>query len=188
MLDIATRPSPSTGQAAIGLPFDWQLVPPTQAVDHPWHACAVSTGVPEHYVDVLAVYAISLEDTLHTAITLSLFTDRRARDDEALPYGALDRRGWVGAEFLGDVTDWWGSAFWLLYVSKSDIDILERARFAAQEALAWLVSTGVASRVEVEALWVADDRLAIRPRIFQGSLASPVYDVLWGTTIRRGGA
>jgi phage gp46-like protein len=186
MFDIATRTTPTPTQTAFTVPFDWRLTAPTQPAPHPWHAFAVSTGQPEHYADMLAVYALNTEDTLQTAVVISLFTDRRARADESLPYGITDRRGWLGAEFVNDDQgDFWGSAFWLLFVTKVNTDILERARFAGQEALAWLVSTGVATKVTVESEWVGD-RLAIRPRIYQGALASPVYDVLWGTTLRRG--
>jgi phage gp46-like protein len=185
MLDIATRPVQSASQ--VGLPFDWRLLPPGVQQAHAWHDYATATGAPDHYVDQLAVYSVALEDSLQTAIILSLFTDRRARDDEALPYGVRDRRGWLGDELLGSQAGEWGSGLWLIYASKVTTDVLERARFAAQEALTWLVDTGVASRVEVEALWTADDRLAIRPRIYQGDAANPIYDVLWGTTIRRGG-
>lgn len=187
MFDIATRPNPVASNAALALPFDWQMVPPTASVPHPWTDFATGTGAPQINVELLQVWAICTEDTLHTAVTISLFTDRRARADEALPYGVTDRRGWVGEEFVSDdAGDFWGSAFWLLFVTKATTDILERARFAAKEALAWMVQTEVASKVEVEALWLADNRLAIRPRIFQGKQASPVYDVLWGTTIKRG--
>ncbi|MFT4191680.1 MAG: phage GP46 family protein [Comamonas sp.] len=191
MFDIATRPQPSTTDAAavFGVPFDWRLAPPTAVaqaayVDH-------RTGVAVAGVEALATYALALEDTLQTAIILSLFSDRRAGRDDALPLGQTDRRGWVGDEYMGDDfqgrTDAWGSGLWLCYVSKATAGVLERARFEAQEALAWLVRDEIASRVAVTAAWAGErqDRLAVRPQVYKPGQVQPVYDVLWGTSIRR---
>jgi len=189
MFDVATRPQPSrTPSAALGLPFDWRLTAPAPAANYPWTDYTGPTGVPQPYVDVLATYALELEDTLSTAVIISLFTDRRAGRDDVLPLNQTNRRGWVGDEFMGDGfdtrTDAWGSMLWLCYVTKLTADVLERARFAAQEALAWMVRDGIASRVDVTAEWVGE-RLAVRPTIYQAGQAAPVYDVLWGTSLRR---
>lgn len=185
MFDIATR-TPTTGRT----PFDLQLLTPLPASAYAWHDFATADGEPITYAEQLRTFALGLEPTLQTAIVLSLFTDRRAGPDDALPAGVTDRRGWVGEEFVGDGEPW-GSLLWLLYTGKATADVLERARFAAQEALDWMVRDGVASRVVVTAEWVAAEgaeRLAIRPQIYQGDDAAPVYDVLWGTSLRRGGA
>ena len=59
----------------------------------------------------------------------------------------------------------------------------------AQESLDWMVREGVASKVEVQALWVGGtqgSRLAIRPQIFQPEQSSPVYDVLWALSVEKG--
>lgn len=190
MFDIATRPNPTKGTAAIGgVPFDWRLAPPLPLSDYPWHNYATHDGVPATTVESLATYALALEDTLQTAIYISLFSDRRAGVDDRLPAGVTDRRGWVGDEFVADDGDAWGSKLWLLYSGKATADVPERARFAVKEALAWMIDTGVASLIEAEALWVPGtlgERLAIRPQIYQPQQAAPVYDVLWGTTIARG--
>lgn len=194
MFDIATRPQPvSTDPAAVfGVPFDLRLVAPLPAAAYPYTSFVNDTGAPQPSVDVLATYAMELEDTLATAVTLSLFTDRRAGRDDPLPRNVTDRRGWVGEEFMGQGvapvgSDAWGSALWLIYTSKTIVDVLERARFAAQEALAWLVRDGIASRVDVKTEWVGTraDRLAVRPTIYQPQQVRPVYDVLWGTSIKR---
>lgn len=190
MFDIATRPSTPSSGAPSGVPFDWRLVSPLPATDHPWTHYGAPDGVPEAYVEQLQTYAVELEPTLQTAIIQSLFTDRRAGRDDVLPRGVVNRRGWVGDEFVSP-DDAWGSHLWLLWSGKSTVDVLERARFAAQEALAWMVRTEVASRVVVTAEWVdgaTGARLAIRPQIYQPERSTPVYDVLWGTTITRGAA
>ena len=131
---------------------------------------------------------MALEDTLNTAIILSLFTDRRAGRDDRLPLNDTDRRGWLGDEFMGsDQADAWGSALWIWAVGKTTDQTLEGARFAAEESLAWLIRDGIAERVEVTASWVGErrDRLAVRPVIYKPGQVAPVYDVLWGTSIRR---
>ena len=42
---------------------------------------------------------LGADDGLRTAVQLSLFTDRRAEDDDVLPANDGDRRGWLGDEF-----------------------------------------------------------------------------------------
>lgn len=193
MFDVATRPQPKTTDAAsvFGMPFDWRLVQPGPAASYPWKDFVQPDGVPAVYADVLATYSMELEDTLQTAIIISIFTDRRAGRDDKLPQGETDRRGWVGDEFMSEDfdarSDPWGSLLWTCYVGKSSQEVAERARFAVSEALAWMVRDGIVSRVEVTAQWTGErqDRLAIRPAIYKPDQVAPVYDVLWGTSIRR---
>lgn len=189
MFDIATRPPSKTASGSgLSLPFDWSLLTPTAPSAYPWSDFTGLDGVVQRGVEQLQTFALELEPTLQTAITISLFTDRRAGRDDRLPAGVTDRRGWVGDEFMnpGEET---GSLMWLLYVGKVTPDVLARAKFTCSEALAWMVRTEVASRVVVDASWVATakgDVLAVRPQIYQADQASPVYDVLWGTSLLRG--
>lgn len=89
---------------------------------------------------------------LETAVIISLFTDRRARDDDELPDpNNPDRRGWWGDLTSKFSNDQIGSRLWLLERSKTTEDIPARAKKYAEESLAWLVEDGVAVRVEVEA-------------------------------------
>lgn len=196
MFDVATRPSSTFANAAdaasaFGLPFDWRLVAPGPTASYPWKDFSQPNGVPVAYADMLAVYALELEDTLQTAVILSLFSDRRATPDDKLPMNVTDRRGWVGDEFAAADADAqpdpWGSRLWLCYGGKSSAELLEKARFAAAEALQWLVRDGIASRVDVATQWTGErmDRLAVRPAIYKPNQVRPVYDVLWGTSVRR---
>lgn len=183
MFDLATRP-PKTGY----LPFDLQLLQPLPAADMPWHDFASPNGQPASYVVRLQTFALGLEPTLQTAIVLSLFTDRRAGPDDVLPRGVADRRGWVGEAFVGNGKPW-GSHLWLVTRGKSDKDKPARAKFACEEALSWMLDDGLASRIVVSAEWVTgtnSERLAVRPQIWQGQDSSPVYDVLWATSVQRG--
>lgn len=101
------------------------------------------------------------EDSLRTAVILSLFLDRRAEDDDILPNDSDDRRGWW-ADTVAPMTDYGigggsasgdriGSRLWLLCREKQLAGVLDRARHYAQEALAWLVEDGVATAVRVTA-------------------------------------
>lgn len=197
MFDLATRPQPDTASlsALAGVPFDLRLTPPAAATAYPYTDLVNTTGGPLAGTQVLATYALALEGGLATAVMLSLFTDARAGNDDTLPLRQTDRRGWVGDEFMraadagagASGQDPWGSLLWLHYAGKASGDVLERARFAAQEALAWLVRDGIASRVDVVTQWVGPraDRLAVRPTVWQPAQVQPVYDVLWGTSIQR---
>lgn len=100
---------------------------------------------------VLADGDLAGDGGLSTAIILSLFTDRRAAPDDALPAGASDPRGWWGD--LAPLAPGYqlGSRLWLLGREKQTPEVLARAQWYAEEALAWLVETGAASRVSVAA-------------------------------------
>ena len=188
MFDLATCPQ----QNRPGLPFDWGLLPPCPLQSHPYYDWTADDGVPVAGSEMLAVYSLALEDSLQTAVILSLFTDARALPDDKLPPGQTDRRGWVGEEFMTPAdgstfdarADAWGSRLWLCHTGKIGGDALELARFTAQEAMAWMVRDGIASRVSVTAEW-AGERLAVRVAIYQPGQIGPVYDVLWGTALKR---
>lgn len=190
MFDLATRPQPNTlsAGAVFGVPFDWRLVPPLPAAALPFTDFANPTGAPVQSAELLATYAMQLEDTLATAIIISLFTDKRAGRGDKLPFNETNRRGWVGDEFMASSAtarrDDWGTLLWLIYIGKVTADIPAFAEFTCKEGLAWLVKSGIASRVTVAAQWVGD-RLAIRPQIYKPEQITPVYDALWGTSIRR---
>lgn len=126
------------------------------------------------------------DDGLDTAILISLFTDARARPDDAIPNGD-DPRGWWGDAFAaaGDET---GSRLWLLSREKQTAQTLERARTYARESLSWLIADGVATSVEitVEAQKTGsgtNDRLAIGVEITRPTgPARSRYDYIWDQT------
>jgi phage gp46-like protein len=88
---------------------------------------------------------------LHTALLLSLFTDRRAEDDDELPSEGGDRRGWWADELSEVDGDLFGSRLWLLDRSARRVDVIPLAEDAAREAVAWLVDDGVVERIDVTA-------------------------------------
>ena len=95
---------------------------------------------------------IILDDSLETAVIVSLFSDRRAEDDD--PVDLSDRRGWWG-DLLSDVPgDQIGSRLWQLARAKQVPESLNMAEEFAKEALAWMIEDGVAMAVECTAEYV----------------------------------
>lgn len=105
------------------------------------------------------------DDGLQTAVIISLFTDRRARADDALPGAEDDRRGWWADAYPEVAGDEIGSRLWLLARAKQTDETLNRARDYALEALQWLVEDGVASTVNVTATWVQPGALELQAQV-----------------------
>lgn len=95
--------------------------------------------------------AMTPENSLTTAVTLSLFTDRLANVDDTLPDESQDRRGWWADALSGETHDKIGSRLWLLNREKQTTNVLRRAEDYAYEALEWLIEDGIASSVTVTA-------------------------------------
>lgn len=126
--------------------------------------------------------ALATDEGLRTAVLISLFTDARASEDAEMPEAGDDRRGWWGDQFADDAgpeagtandRNRIGSLLWLLGRAKATTANLQLARRSCEDALAWLVRDGVASRVavEVEALLVEGSkrRLAIGVDVYRPS-------------------
>lgn len=77
-----------------------------------------------------------VEESIELLVTASLYTWRRARDDDKVPEGKT-RMGWFADPDLG-------SRLWLLDGSDP-----VKAKEYAEEALAWLITDGIASAVTV---------------------------------------
>jgi phage gp46-like protein len=93
---------------------------------------------------------LAVDDGLNTAVMLSLFLDARAEDDDILPDGKTDRRGWWGDEFSEVPGDRWGSRLWLLERMKPTPENFNLAEEFARESLAWMVRDAVAAAVDAE--------------------------------------
>lgn len=119
---------------------------------------------------------------LETAVALSLFTDRLADASDPIPDGTDDRRGWWGDSGL-PIARHMGARFWLLAREKRIEPTRLRFEQYAREALAWLVSERVATRVDVRAEWNAraPARLDLEVVIWKGDrrLLDRRYDLVW---------
>lgn len=119
---------------------------------------------------------LASDSGLGTAIVLSLFTNARALDDDELPPGETDRRGWWGNILSRFEGDRFGSRLWLLARRKQTTETLNEARGMAQEALAWLVEDGIALRVEVTSEWLRMGVLALRATVQLTTGAAETFD------------
>lgn len=121
------------------------------------------------------------DGTLETAVIVSLFSDRRARETDELPAGCTWRRGWWGSQ-LPDVPGderQWGSHLWLLSREKQTEQTRQRAEQYARDALAWMIEDNVASAVDVRAEWTGMGRLALRVDITRPDGVTETYS--WAT-------
>lgn len=91
---------------------------------------------------------LSTANELNNAVMISLFTDRRAKDDDVLPRGQTDKRGWWADALDGQEI---GSRLWLLYDERRLKKTLLRAEEYAKEALNWLVTDKVAKSFNITA-------------------------------------
>ena len=98
---------------------------------------------------------------LETAVVLSLFLDRRIPDDEPIPDGSTDRRGWWGDAFATVDGDQIGSRLWTLARAKLTPQTVQLAHDYSVEALEWFVEDQVVSRVIVEAEAQGRERIAL---------------------------
>lgn len=87
---------------------------------------------------------------LETAVLLSLFTDRRAANDDAPPSGdPADRRGWWADQFLPVEGDRIGSRLWLLDRSILNGETARKADEYVREALQWMIDDRVVASIDV---------------------------------------
>ncbi len=131
---------------------------------------------------------LEADDTLYSAILVSLLTDRRALlddkipDDNGLPSPIPpNRRGWAGDALASPQGDRIGSRLWLLQREKVTEETRQRAITYTKEALEWLIEDGLAKTVTVDASWNAAEaihgRLDITVHIYFVSGAFEEYDV-----------
>lgn len=92
--------------------------------------------------------SLSQDNGLQTAVIQSLFTDRRARNDDILPDGEEDKRGWFGNAYLLE-TGQLGSRLWLLKREKLTKEIVNRAKEYIEECLQWIIDENIASSLTV---------------------------------------
>lgn len=149
---------------------------------------------------VLALPDLQSEAGLHTAVLISLFTDRRAEPTDVLPsqlgverppagdplnrLAAGERRGWWG-DLYADVTDdQIGSKLWLLVREKQTDATLRRAKAYCEDALAWLTEDGITDSVDVFVEWTLPGVLGARITIARpdGTQATLRFDSLWSAS------
>lgn len=109
----------------------------------------------------LALDDINTDEGLETAVSISLFTDRRASNDDVIPDGTDNKRGcWIDSypEVEGDLI---GSRLWLLFREKTQQGVINRAKAFIAEALQWMMDDGVVSEIQTDARFMEREILQI---------------------------
>lgn len=113
---------------------------------------------------------------LETAVLISLFTDRMADPDDAIPDGTGDPRGWWGDAGAERPI---GSKLWLLEREKQTEAVRLAAEDYCTDALAWLVEDGIAARVAAAATWLRPGVLGVLVTIDEPSGREVVFNYQW---------
>lgn len=106
---------------------------------------------------------LAVDDSLATAVIVSLFTDQRV-DLSEVPDDQARRRGWWGDMLAGDVitpSDQIGSRLWLLRREKQTEETRRRAQEYCAQALEWLLEDKLVIRITVSTAWTERGVLGI---------------------------
>lgn len=126
------------------------------------------------------------DDGLETAVTISLFTDRRVTEEEK-PYLANSKRGYWGDLFSEIDGDKMGSRLWTLEREKRTTEVLRRAEDYTREALQWLIDDGVVLSISAISSYDDNKFLNIDVKIIKPLGNESRYKVLWDKQeIKRG--
>lgn len=131
-----------------------------------------------------------VERGLDTAIFMSLFLDARVDDGSTehptgdKVFGRTDGRGWWGVELLRAVGllsafEEYGSRLWQFRRAKLTTRTLERMTRACDEALAWLVSSEIATKVDVSVRVVAQGRADILIAVHRNQDVPVRFSFVW---------
>jgi phage gp46-like protein len=110
---------------------------------------------------------MSREALLRRAVTISLFTWRRANPDDAVDDS--DRKGWWGDCVPSVAGDQIGSRLWLLSRRTLVAQTLQDAQAYAEEALAWLLDDQIVTAVSVTVARQGNDRMNLRVTLTEQS-------------------
>lgn len=136
MIDILTGWNPALGYG------DWLLDSSSSSlwVDEAGAPIVDQAGAP---IDAITTGIPTMQSAgdLATAVLISLFTDAAADDDDVIPDGTGNRRGWWGGAI--------GSKLWLRQRDKPTPQLPAIVKADIEDALTWLVTDGIATRVDV---------------------------------------
>jgi phage gp46-like protein len=123
---------------------------------------------------------LTRDDGLETAVLISLFSDRRAEDDDEID-DINDRRGWWGDNVsLTPV----GSKLWQLDRSKTTQKTVVLTKQYIEDCLEWMIDDDVAEKIEVNVERQGNpgqDRLSVEIKIYQvdKNIKALRFDDLW---------
>jgi phage gp46-like protein len=168
MSDIVTQWNVAEG---IG---DWVASAPNQVIwtDQNGNSIVDQNGLPIDSI-FTAGQGLLYGDDLMTAVLISIFTDATAGDDDAIPDGSDDPRGWWAGQI--------GSKIWLRLRSKATDLTLALVKQDIRDALAWLIDDSVAASIDVETAWVRRGLLGATVLILRndGTRRALAFSHLW---------
>lgn len=104
---------------------------------------------------------LRMDESLETAVIVSLFTDKRAGNEDELPATETWRRGWWGDSLPALPGDMIGSHLWLLLRCKQTENTRRRAEDYARDALVWMLEDKIAGGIDVAAAWTGPGLLSL---------------------------
>lgn len=102
-----------------------------------------------------------LTDDIETSVIISLFTWRRAGENDPLPNQGADLMGSWMDKTWENPNDEMGSKLWLLSSSKSTDQVLVDAQQYTLESLEWMLEDGVAESLNVNVEFDENDKSII---------------------------
>jgi phage gp46-like protein len=109
--------------------------------------------LPDGYFAPFDIYisesGFEADDSLETAVIISLFTDRRLPESLALVENS-DRKGYWGDLAESDGYQW-GSLLWTMYRQVITDTVITSCRQFAEESLQWMIDDRIAESVTVTA-------------------------------------
>jgi len=120
------------------------------------------------------------EEGLTTAVLISLFSDRRADEDDEID-DPNDQRGWWGDLLSSSPI---GSKLWQFDRSKTTQTVIVKVKQAVEECLQWLIDDGVAIKIDVQIEKFGEPgnyRLGMDIKIYQsdGNTKALTFNDLW---------
>jgi phage gp46-like protein len=130
------------------------------------------------YDIVITENDLESDDGLETAVSISLFSDRRVTDDE-LPFDEKSKRGWW-ADMFSDINgDKIGSRLWTMDRSKILPETLRKSEDYCRESLKWLIDDGIADSINVISEYNESKAMITRIQIVKPAGISPRFSVFW---------
>ena len=119
-----------------------------------------------------------LDESLETAVLISLFSNRRANESD-LPAGISDKQGWWADEFADVEDDEIGSKLWTLARAKATAETIAKAEAFCNDALLWMIEDGVARTVSVLAEYDENQFLLLNITITRPTGENDRFSFLW---------
>jgi phage gp46-like protein len=118
------------------------------------------------------------DNGLETAVSISLFTERRVSDEE-LPDLEYNKRGWWGDVFPEQDQDQIGSRLWTIDRSKVLTETLRRSEELCKESLIWMQEDGIADEIKIESIYNENNNMITTIQITRPDEQTERFSVLW---------